>query len=169
MLSCPPVKACVVNKSTFLVLPLFLTLLWSCSGVGTKEGEKVGTATGAVLGTIVGSKMGGGKGKAAGAGLGGIFGAWLGKTLGRTLEEGDLRQADATGTETMESAEAGETAKLSNPDTGTSGTYTPTSGRVDGDGRECRDFESTILIDGRQERAVGRACRGEDGTWVIVE
>ncbi|MBT3237590.1 MAG: glycine zipper 2TM domain-containing protein [Rhodospirillaceae bacterium] len=138
-------------------------LLAACSG----DGEKIGTASGAVIGGIVGSqlgsKMGDGTGSALGTGLGAIFGAWLGKEIGRALDEADLAAATQTTQETLETADRGETKSWSNPDSGNSGT---TTAKSDG---ECRDFESTVTIDGEEEMAIGRACRQSDGSWKIIE
>ncbi len=39
----------------------------------------------------------------------------------------------------------------------------------DGDGRDCREYEQVIYIDGRRQTATGTACRDFDGTWQIVE
>lgn len=152
-------------KTKITPLLIIAVLLMGCTG-DDKDGERLGTATGAVIGGVVGSKMGGGDGKAIGAGLGAIFGAWLGKVMGRTLDEMDQQQANESAQETMETAEVGQTTTWNNPDSGNSGTYTPTS---KSDDEECRDFESTVIIDGREEQATGRACRQEDGTWKIVE
>ena len=140
-------------------------LLAACSG----DGEKIGTASGAVIGGIIGSKMGDGSGNALGTGLGAIFGAWMGKEIGRALDEADLRRADETTQETLETADAGETKSWSNPDSGNSGTATAKTDRQTSDGEECRDFESTVTIDGEQQQANGRACRQSDGSWKIVE
>ncbi len=156
-------------KKTFSLLLVSLFLLSACAGDGSNDGEKLGTAAGAVIGGVVGSKMGSGDGKVIGAGLGAVFGAWLGKILGRNLDEMDMQRADESARDTMETAEVGQTKTWSNPDSGNSGTYTPTGASTGKNGEECRDFESTVIIDGKEEHASGRACRQEDGTWKIVE
>lgn len=158
-----------MNRKTVSALLLSFVLLSACAGDGGKDGEKIGTAAGAVIGAVVGGKTGGGSGKTLGTGLGAIFGAWLGKIAGRNLDEMDQQEANEKVQETMDTADVGQTTTWSNPDTGNSGTYTPTSARGDSGGKECRDFESTVVIDGRQEQASGRACRQDDGAWKIVE
>ena len=40
---------------------------------------------------------------------------------------------------------------------------------ADDNGRDCREFEQEIYIDGRRQTATGTACREMDGTWRIVE
>jgi len=158
-----------MNRKTFIPLLLSLTLLSACANEGGKDGEKFGTAAGAVIGGVVGAKTGSGSGRVLSAGLGAIFGAWLGKMIGQNLDEMDQQQANEKVQETMETADVGQTTTWSNPDTGNSGTYTPTSATTTKNGEECRDFESSVIIDGREEKASGRACRQEDGAWKIVE
>ncbi len=162
-------KARDMNRKTFTSLLLSLALLSACTGGAGKNGEKFGSATGAVIGTVVGAKTGSGSGKALSAGLGAIFGAWLGKIVGKSLDEADRKQANETAQETMDTADVGQTTTWSNPDSGNSGTYTPTSARTAKNGQECRNFESSVIIDGKEEKASGRACRQADGAWKIVE
>jgi len=153
-------------KPKTLVLWVSMSLLIAaCSG----DGKNMGAAGGAVIGGVVGSKVGGGSGKSLGAGLGAIFGSWLGKEIGRTLDEADMKRADETTQETLETADTGETVSWNNPDSGNSGTATAKSDRQAANGGECRDFESTVTIDGKEEQANGRACRQPDGSWKIVE
>ena len=33
---------------------------------------------------------------------------------------------------------------------------------------ECREYQTTIMIGGKPEKAYGRACRQPDGTWKVV-
>lgn len=39
---------------------------------------------------------------------------------------------------------------------------------VDGSGRYCREYQSTITVNGRPQASYGTACRMPDGTWRIV-
>ena len=41
--------------------------------------------------------------------------------------------------------------------------------RYQDNGRDCREFEQVIYVDGRRQTATGTACRQYDGTWRIVE
>ncbi|MBC8269878.1 MAG: hypothetical protein H8E36_14105 [Rhodospirillaceae bacterium] len=157
-----------MNRKTFTSLLLSFAILSACAGDGDNDGEKFGTATGAVIGTVVGAKTGSGSGRVLSAGLGAIFGAWLGKIVGQKLDDRDQQQANDKAQETMETADVGQTTTWTNPDTGNSGTYTPTSARTS-NGEDCRDFESSVIINGKEEKASGRACRQADGTWKIVE
>lgn len=39
---------------------------------------------------------------------------------------------------------------------------------VDGAGRYCREYQSTVVVNGMQQASYGTACRMPDGTWRIV-
>ena len=53
-----------------------------------------------------------------------------------------------------------------NPDTGHTGTVTPTRTYQSGNGY-CREFQNTVTIDGKKENAYGTACRQPDGSWKV--
>lgn len=40
---------------------------------------------------------------------------------------------------------------------------------ADDNGRDCREFEQVIYVEGRRQTATGTACREDDGTWRIVD
>lgn len=56
-----------------------------------------------------------------------------------------------------------------NPDSGHSGTFTPTRTYREPEGRYGREYTQTVLIGGEEHKAYGRACRRPDGTWQIVK
>ena len=148
-------------------------VLSACSGADQGTNEKIGATTGTVLGAVLGAKIGGSfddsTGKILGASLGAIFGSVLGREIAKTLSEADLKRADDAAQDTMETADTGQTVTWSNPDSGNSGTYKPTSDAQQVDGEDCRDFESTVIIDGEEKSATGRACRQLDGSWKIIQ
>jgi len=45
---------------------------------------------------------------------------------------------------------------------------TPTKTYQTANGTYCREYQTTVLIDGKQERATGTACRQADGSWRVV-
>ena len=152
-----------MNKiAPLLLIPMLLT---ACSGGKNNTGEKIGQAAGAVIGGVVGSEVGSGKAGAIAVGLGAILGAILGKELGRTIDEMDRDIAQKAAHETLETAETGESASWSNPDSGNSGSTTPVSTVQSG---ECRDFKTSVIIDSEEQQTTGRACKQDDGTWKIV-
>ena len=52
-----------------------------------------------------------------------------------------------------------------NPDSGNSGSITPTRTYEIANGQYCREYRQTIVIGGEPQQAYGTACRQPDGTW----
>lgn len=135
-------------------------------GIGQKEGA--GTLIGAGLGALAGSQIGGGKGKMAAVAIGALLGAFAGNEIGKSLDKADQAALQDAG-EKARSAPIGKTIDWSNPQSGNSGTVTPTrEGRNTESGNYCREFKQTVTIDGRTEEAYGVACRQPDGSWKIT-
>ncbi len=65
----------------------------------------------------------------------------------------------------LENSRTDETTKWRDPD-GRQVSMTPRRTYYNGD-QPCREYETEVIIDGRPEIAVGRACRSGDGTWRI--
>lgn len=129
--------------------------------------ETVGGLGGAVLGGIAGSQIGGGSGRLWATGAGVLLGTLVGSEVGRSLDRADRLYMEQAQREVY-SRPLGETVSWSNPESGNSGTYTPTRDGTSSAGRYCREYEQTIYIGGRQETGVGTACKNPDGTWEII-
>jgi surface antigen len=132
-----------------------------------QEKQTFGTIVGVGVGALIGSHIGGGNGRLASIALGAAAGGWLGSEAGKSLDEADKKAAQETAQKAMEANKSGQVSSWNNPDSGNSGSYTPTSTYKDND-QDCREFESTVTVDGKTEPAKGRACRDADGTWHIV-
>jgi surface antigen len=152
-----------ISKIISSVLAIFL--LTACTE--GQEKQSIGTIVGAGLGALVGSQVGSGKGQLVGVAVGAIAGGWIGSEVGKGLDEADKLKAQQTAQNALENNKSGQAAVWQNPDSGNSGSYTPIS-TTQSNGKNCRDFDSTITIDGKTETSKGRACRGSDGTWKIV-
>jgi surface antigen len=133
------------------------------SDFGAKTG--VGAALGAAGGGLLAAAVGGsGAGIAAGVLLGGLAGG----ALGSSLDAQDRRIASQNSQNTLETAPSGTTTTWRNPDSGNSGTVTPTRTYQDNSGQYCREYQQTITVGGKQEQSYGTACRQSDGSWKIV-
>jgi surface antigen len=130
-------------------------------GPKTGVGAALGAAGGGLLAAAVG---GGGAGIAAGVLLGGLAGG----ALGSSLDAQDRRIAAQRQQNALETAPSGATTSWHNPDTGNSGTVTPTRTYQNASGQYCREFQQTITVGGQQEQSFGTACRQPDGNWRIV-
>lgn len=126
----------------------------------------------AVLGSLIGGAAGVGIAAAAGGGAGAMLGAGLGGMLiggliGNRLDARDKRMASEAAQKAFENNRSGQTSVWKNPDTGNSGTITPTRTTQLANGQYCREYKQTITVGGQQENAYGTACRQADGTWKI--
>ena len=131
--------------------------------------EVVGTLLGAAVGGLVGSQIGGGTGNKIAIGAGVLAGGLIGNKIGRRLDCKDIEYHNTTAQSSLETQRTGMTQTWSNPDSGHSGTVTPTKTYYAVDGRPCRDFIQTISVDGQMEEVRATACRQDDGTWQIVD
>ena len=132
---------------------------------GTKE--SIGTVGGAVLGGVLGSKVGGGSGQLWATGAGALLGAYVGNSIGQSLDRADMayynRAADQA-----HSSPIGQTINWQNPESGNRGSITPLRQGTSSSGATCREYQQTIVVDGRAETAKGTACRNADGTWQLA-
>ncbi len=157
-------------KKTGTVLALAaVVVLAGCQNMQDSPKQTMGTILGAGTGALIGSQVGGGKGQLVGIAVGTLAGAMIGGEIGKSLDNADKAMAQRTAQTTMENNRAGQTSSWRNPDSGHSGSYTPTSTYRTASGQDCREYETSVTIDGRTERATGRACRGPNGEWQIVQ
>ena len=139
-----------------------------CDNQGTGGGEVVGTLLGAAVGGLLGSQLGSGDGNKVAIGAGVLAGGLLGNRIGQSMDCRDREYHGSTAQDALETQRSGTTSTWNNPDSGHSGTVTPTRTYQRADGTYCRDFTQSIYVDGRTEQANGTACRQSDGTWRIV-
>jgi len=69
----------------------------------------------------------------------------------------------------LEKNRSGTTSTWRNPDSGNSGDVTPVKTYQTASGQYCREYQQTVVINGKSQRAYGRACREPDGSWRIVK
>ncbi|MEE8393078.1 MAG: RT0821/Lpp0805 family surface protein [Rhodospirillales bacterium] len=158
-----------MTLSRIAIATLIAVTLTACENMQDSPKQTGGTLIGAGLGALIGSQLGGGKGKLAMVAIGALGGAYLGSEVGKSLDRADRMHAERNAQGSLEHNKSGQTSTWSNPDSGHSGTVTPTNVYETASGEDCRQFETTVNIDGQQEKAIGRACRQSDGTWRIVQ
>lgn len=146
---------------------LMLTLA-ACASNDQGQKQTIGTLLGGGLGALVGSQVGGGKGKMAAVALGAIAGAYMGSEFGKSLDRADKAYAERTAQDSLEYNRTKQTSSWNNPDSKASGSFTPTRTFQTAEGRSCREYETSIVVDGKTETATGTACRQPDGTWRVV-
>ena len=154
-------------KKAHLIIPVIVAVftLSACqNGPGGKE--LFGALGGAAVGGLLGSQIGSGAGQLAATAGGTLLGAMVGSSIGRSLDDVDQMKAEQANAQ-AQSVPIGETISWNNPDSGHSGTVTPTRDGYTNNGDYCREFQRTITIDGKVERAHGIACRQPDGSWRV--
>jgi surface antigen len=137
---------------------LALSFLAACDSNPSKE--EIGMATGAVLGGVIGHQFGSGSGNTIATIGGAALGAFVGSRIGRSMDRDDQRKTAAA----LESSPDNRATTWKNPNTGQNYSVTPTR-TYDGASGPCRDFNTTTVIDGREEVVHGTACRQPDGSW----
>lgn len=146
-------------KKTIAVLAVSMTLV-ACV---PPSSEGVGTVAGGVVGGLLGNQIGGGSGKVAATIAGSVLGAIGGSMIGRTMDTVDqLKMQNA-----LESAPTGQTQTWKNPDSGYQYSVKPTR-TYQQSNQPCREYVTTAMIGGKEEKVYGKACRKADGTWKIV-
>jgi len=155
--------------SSLSVVVLLVASLAACESSQNAPKQTVGTLLGAGVGALVGSQVGGGKGKMAAMVIGTLGGAFLGSEVGKSLDSADRMMMERNAQSSLEYTKVGTSTAWKNPDSGNSGTFTPTRTYTATKGDTCREYESTIYVDGREETATGTACRQADGTWKITK
>jgi len=159
-------------KPYWMALALSLTsasMLGGCvTNIEKKPKQTLGKILGAGLGALTGSQIGSGKGQMVAVAVGALAGAWFGGEIGESLDKADRAYMKRNTQESLERGRTGTTSSWNNPDSGNSGTVTPTQTFQKADGQYCREFEQTVYADGKEQVATGRACREPDGSWKIV-
>src|SRR5262249_32602543 len=88
-----------------------------------------------------------------------------GELVGGVLDQQDHRLAIQAARRALDTAPNGTSVAWNNPDNGHTGSIAPTRTYAALGGGYCREYNSTVAIDGRRERASGVACRQSDGNW----
>jgi surface antigen len=152
-----PVIQCVA------VLLLIVIAVSGCATIEENPKTAIGGLGGAAVGGLIAAAAGGGGAAIAGAVIGG---ALLGGLVGNMLDQRDKRLQAEAAQRALESTPSGKSVAWNNPDSGHSGTITPVKTYQSG-GAYCREYQQTVTIDGKQEKAYGTACRQPDGSWKV--
>lgn len=156
-------KNMILMTAMMAVFALGACESWSTSGYK----EKIGAGTGAILGGIAGAQVGKGDGRLIATGVGALLGTLIGSEVGKSLDKADMAYAQSAN-QRAHAIPVGQTVQWNNPESGNSGSITPRRDGYSSTGRYCREYEQTIIVDGRQETAVGTACQNPDGTWQVL-
>jgi surface antigen len=143
--------------------------LCACQGPdSTFNNQNGGTLIGAGLGGLIGNQFGGGSGKVLATIAGVAVGGLIGNQIGKSLDDADRLKAQRAQEQALNQAHVGQTISWNNPQNATHGATKITREGQDQGGRECREYQTTVTIGGKQEQAYGTACRQPDGSWKMV-
>ena len=148
-----------------LVIPFFLS---ACASTTWEDNQKaiVGGVGGATAGGLIASAF---NANTAGV-LGGIvLGGLIGGAIGNRMDAADRREASRATHTALESGPTGAVGSWHNPDSGNSGTVTPTRTYQAQSGQYCREYEQKVTISGETQTAYGTACRQPDGNWLVTQ
>jgi surface antigen len=88
----------------------------------------------------------------------------VGGAIGNRLDQRDKELAMKQAQLPPEKSKTGQSSGWHNPDSGNSGTITPTRTYQEG-GTTCREYRHDVMIGDDKEQVTGTACRQPDGTW----
>jgi len=145
------------------IVMLAIVAATGCATIEDNPKTSIGAFGGAAFGGLIAAAAGGGGPAIAGAVIGG---ALLGGLAGNMLDQRDKRMAAEAQQRALETAPSGKPVAWTNPDTGHSGTVTPTRTYQAANGY-CREFQNDVVIGGKSEKAYGTACRQPDGSWKV--
>lgn len=160
----------------YISLILVGTMLTGCNppppGAGQDTGgiskQDIGTVLGGVGGAVAGSAFGRGNGRLLATGAGAVLGGLAGNSIGKSLDKADANYANQNAQQALETAPTGKSMPWQNPQTGNSGSVTPSTPYQNASGQYCREFTQNIVVGGKAQTGYGTACRQNDGTWQIV-
>jgi len=137
-----------------------------------QTGEAVGNNPKTTMGGLLGAASGGLIAAAAGGGAAGIVGGVLlgglvGGAVGNALDQKDKQMAQQAAQQAFENARTNEASAWRNPDSGNSGSVTPTRTYQTPSGQYCREYQQEITVGGESQKSYGTACRQPDGSWRI--
>lgn len=152
-----------------LVAGLAVPTLSGCAqqGGGGISNDQMGAAIGGVAGGLLGSQFGEGGGKIAASVAGALLGAWAGSKVAQSMSAQDRGYYNSAATRAS-TAPVGQEITWYNPNSGTEGTIVPVREGRSSDGYACREYQQTVTIGGKTERAYGTACKQPDGSWKII-
>lgn len=146
------------------LLTLLLIAVMAAPMVACQTKREGGAVVGGVLGGVLGSNVGGGEGRTAAIIAGTLLGAYIGSEMGRYMDENDERKAQSA----LEYNRDNQRSSWHNPNTGADVSATPTRTFKSAGGDNCREYQTTVTVGGKQEKAYGTACRQADGSWKII-
>lgn len=145
------------------LISILMAGLLSLAMVGCENKQQIGTLSGAAIGGLLGSQFGGGSGKIATTIGGAVIGGLLGGEVGKYMDKQDQQNMQSA----IVNTPTNQTSTWTNNQTNTTYSVTPTK-NYNQSGEYCREYQTTVTVDGKSQKAYGTACRQPNGSWHIV-
>jgi surface antigen len=153
---------------TIAALTIAALLLSACAQTGETVRNNPKTTMGGMLGAAGGGLIAAAAGGGAAGIIGGVLiGGLVGGAVGNALDQKDKEMAQQAAQRAFENSRSGESSAWQNPDSGNSGSITPTRTYQAPSGQYCREYSQDIVVGGKVEKSYGTACRQADGSWQI--
>lgn len=154
-------KRKILNSIAALAL---VGTLAACETGGPKE--TAGTVLGGVGGAVLGSQFGSGTGRVAMTALGTAGGMMIGRSIGASLDRADRAYAMQARRQAVYNGQLGQRISWRNGQTGNYGHTVVTNVGTDmNTGGLCKQYQTTVYIDGAPDTAYGTACQDRYGNW----
>ncbi len=141
-----------------------IVALAACETSGPKE--TAGTILGGVGGAVVGSQFGSGSGRVAMTALGTAGGMLIGRSIGASMDRADRAYAMQSQRQAVYNGNLGQRIAWRNQRTGNHGhTVVTNVGTHTGHGGVCKEYQTTVYIDGAPDTVYGTACQDWYGNW----
>ncbi len=158
----------LASSRTISVFAIATLLLSSCAQTGEAVRNNPKTTMGGMLGAASGGLIAAAAGGGAAGIVGGVLlGGLVGGAVGNALDQKDKQMAQQAAQQAFENSRSGESSAWRNPDSGNSGSITPTRTYQGSGGQYCREYQQDIVVGGQQQKSYGTACRQPDGSWKI--
>ncbi len=152
----------------FVAAIFSVLLLTGCHTIQNNPKVVVMGLIGAVLGALAESQISDGEGQLAAVEAGSLVDSWIGGRVDESLDFMDRLAMEQATRRALENNRSGTASVWYNPDSGNSGSIVPLRAYQTADGRNCRSFESTIIIKGIiEEILTSRVCRWPGYSWEI--
>ncbi len=148
------------------ILISMLSIVTACSVVGCSPGNNTPGATllGSGAGALLGSRFGRGGGRVAATMVGAVVGAYAGNRVGQQMDAQDRSNMQ----QAIVNTPVGQEASWTNEQTHSTYRVRPIRSYHHKKGY-CREYQTTVTVNGEVQKAYGTACRQPDGSWHIVK
>ena len=141
--------------------------LSACAQTGETVKNNPKTTWGGMLGAAGGGLLAAAAGASPAGIVGGVLiGGLVGGAVGNALDQKDKEMAQQAAQRAFENSRSGESSAWQNPDSGNSGSITPTRTYQAPGGQHCREYEQYSLVGSRRQQSQGTARRPRDGSVV---